>query len=319
MRESLPESEAICPAGISSFFEICNVDSAGNPLTDPARIGARGGGFAITQGVRALVHTKKSRSTQIEIRINSKPAPEAHTTRWALERLLEKTATTLDVQVNLRIQVPIGAGYGSSAAGTAAACLAVADAAGLAVTYDELCRVTHIAEVVNRTGLGTAAAIFVGGFVLVTKPGAPGIGSIDRLLFPREHSIVCAFLEPLPTQKVLAQTGLASRVNPLAQRAMEKIRQKPELHTFLAESRKFGQETGLESPEVTSLIDTMISAGAIGAAQNMIGKAVHGAVENSKTLRVVRRVKKKFPNATVFIRKIDEAGVRLTTPRKPKH
>jgi pantoate kinase len=312
-------SEAVCPAGISSFFEICNVDSTGAPLTDPAQIGARGGGFAITHGVRVRVQTQKSHSTRIEISINSKRAPEAHTTRWALERLLEKTGTTLNVQADIRVQVPIGAGYGSSAAGTAASCLALADALELPVTYDELGKITHVAEVVNRTGLGTAAAVFVGGFVLVTEPGAPGIGSVDRLLFPRDHSIVCAFLESLPTREVLSQASLTSRVNPIAQRAMERIRQKPELYTFLAEARKFGQEIGLESPDITNLIDTMVSAGAIGAAQNMIGKAVHGVVESRKAVRVLRLVKKRFPTATVFVSHLDERGVQLTTRRKPKH
>jgi pantoate kinase len=315
----LPHAEAACPAGISSFFEICNVDSTGNVLTDPALIGARGGGFAITHGVNARVHTQKSDNTRIEITINSKPAPEARTTRWAMERLLERIGTRLDVRVDIQVRVPIGAGYGSSASGTAATCLALADAIQLPVTYNELGRITHMAEVVNRTGLGTAAAVFLGGFVLVTEPGAPGIGFVDRLLFPRDHSVLCAFLEPLPTREVLSQADLASRVNPSAKRAMEKIRQKPELRTFLAESRKFGEEIGFGSSEITSLIDTMIAAGAIGAAQNMIGKAVHGVVDNAKALRVFRVVKKKFPTAKVFVSQLDETGVRLTTPRKPKH
>jgi hypothetical protein len=63
----------------------------------------------------------------------------------------------------------------------------------------------------------------------------------------------------------------------------------------------------------------MISAGAMGAAQNMIGKAVHGVAEDKKALRVLRLVKRRFPAATVFVSRLDERGVRLTTRRKPKH
>ncbi len=233
--------------------------------------------------------------------------------------LLEKTATTLDIQVDIRVKVPIAAGYGTSAAGTAAASLALADAANLPVTFNELGRITHMAEVVNRTGLGTAAAVFIGGFVLVTEPGAPGVGAVDRLLFPKDHSIICAFLESMPTRDALSHTDLIGRVNPSAQRAMREIRAKPDLHTFLTESRKFGRETGFETPDITNLIDAMISAGAIGAAQNMIGKAVHGVVENRQAQRVLRIVKRKFPKAIVFITHLDDRGVRLTTDRKPKH
>jgi pantoate kinase len=315
----LPASEAVCPAGISSLFEVCNIDSSGTPLRDPALIGARGGGFAIKRGVRAHVHVSESDSTRIEIKINSRLAPEAHTTRWALQHLLEDAGISLNVQANITIRVPIGAGYGSSAAGTAAASLALADAARLPVTYIELGRITHIAEVINHTGLGTAAAVFVGGFDLVTEPGAPGIGTVDRLLFPKDHSIVCAFLEALPTKEALSQTDIADRVNPLSRRAMERIRQKPDLSTFLKEARKFGQEAGFESPDITSLIETMMSMGAVGAAQNMIGKAVHAVVEDKKAPRLSQLVKRRFPTATVFVSQLDETGVRLSTPRKPKH
>ncbi len=315
----MPVSEAVCPAGISSFFEICTLDATGNAIADPARIGARGGGFAIARGVRARVRASKSDRSHVTIKINSKPAPDANTTRSGLELLMQEARAMLDVQVDIRVEVPIGAGFGTSAAGTAAACLALADAAELPVTFDELARITHVAEVVNQTGLGTAAAVFVGGFVLVTQPGAPRIGAVDRLLFPKDHSIVCAFLEPLPTRRVLSETDIATRVNPSAQRAMERIIHNPELRTFLAESRRFGQETGLESPEITELIDTMNHAGAIGSAQNMIGIAVHGVVDNSKVSKVLRIVRRKFPSATVFATSLDVSGVRIALGRKPKH
>ncbi|MFI5449771.1 MAG: hypothetical protein ACHQ03_08415, partial [Candidatus Bathyarchaeia archaeon] len=147
-------SEAFCPAGISSFFEVCNLDSSGNPLVDPARIGARGGGFAIPRGATSRAIVKKSAETKIKVKINSKPAPEAHTTRSAIEQLLKTQGTTFEIAVDLKVACPIGAGFGTSAAGTLASCLAVSDAAGIPVTMNELGRITHVAEVVNRTGLG---------------------------------------------------------------------------------------------------------------------------------------------------------------------
>lgn len=315
----MPVSEAFCPAGISSFFEICTTDPAGQPLTDPAIIGARGGGFAISRGVHARVAVRKSPKTRFQIRINTKLAPEARTTLWAIDRLMQKATKTLDVQVDLRVSVPIAAGYGTSAAGTAATCLALADAARVPVTYNELGRITHIAEVVNHTGLGTAYAVFVGGFVLVTEPGAPGIGAVDRLLFPRGHSVVCAYLEPMPTRHALAQADLANRVNPHAREAMARIIQEPTVGRFLAESREFSRHAGFQSPDVAMLIEAMTFAGALGATQNMIGKAVHAVVESSNAQRIAAMVKRRFPSATVFVSHLDLKGVRLLTRQKPKH
>jgi pantoate kinase len=100
---------------------------------------------------------------------------------------------------------------------------------------------------------------------------------------------------------------------------MAQIRKKPDLSTFLNASRRFGQQTGFQSPDVQLLVRTMISAGAVGAAQNMIGKAVHAVVEDRKADRLVRLVKRKFPSAIVFATRLDERGVRLIRNQKPKH
>lgn len=304
-------SEAFCPAGISSFFEVCNVDSSGEPLTDPARVGARGGGFAIPRGATSRAVVRKNAETRIKIKINSKPAPEALTTRSAIEQLLNGHGITLDVDIDVKLASPIAAGFGTSAAGTLASCLAVSDAADLAVTLIELGRITHVADVVNRTGLGTAAALLTGGFVLVTEPGAPGIGFVDRLSFPKNHSVICAYIGPIPTRDALANVDVAARVNTFARHTMGAIQRNPTLSTFLAESRRFGQEAGFETTIITRIISTMIEHGAVGAAQNMIGEAVHGVANDRKVGRIVKAVKKAFPAAKVFAAPVDNQGARL--------
>ena len=85
------------------------------------------------------------------------------------------------------------------------------------------------------------------------------------------------------------------RVNAYAKRTMDAVCQDPTLSTFLAESRKFGQEAGFETPIVTRLISTMISSGATGAAQNMIGEAVHGVANDRKVGRIAKAVRKLSP------------------------
>ncbi len=52
---SAKTARAFAPAGISSFFEICDTLEDGKPITDPQRIGARGGGFVIEKGVTTEV------------------------------------------------------------------------------------------------------------------------------------------------------------------------------------------------------------------------------------------------------------------------
>jgi pantoate kinase len=308
----LPSSEAVSPAAISSFFEICDTDSEGKPLTDPSMIGARGGGFALKKGISTRVTVKRASKTTIKIRINARQAPEAHTTMWALERLLQKSGSTLEVLVDARVKVPIGAGFGTSAAGTAASCLALADAAQISLSMNEIGKLTHVAEVVNHTGLGTAFPVLIGGFVLVTEPGPPGIGLVDRLVFPKNHSIVCVHLGSISTQEALSQSDLAARVNPPARRVLESIREEPNLATFLREVRRFAETAGFQTPEIAQLVKTVQAAGVVGVGQNMIGKAIHAVAEDSKVPRVIRAVRKEFPSARVFVSKLDDRGVRLS-------
>jgi len=311
----LPSSVAFCPAGISSFFEVCRKDKAGNRLKNPARIGSRGGGFVISRGVTSRVRARRSARTRIRIVINSSAASQAQTTRSAVEQLLKLNTRRLDVDIDIRVRVPMAAGYGTSAAGTLASCLALCDACDLPVTLNEVGQTAHVAEVLNRTGLGTVSALICGGFVLVREPGAPGIGRIDRLRFPSGHSLVCAYLGPIQTRNALTgKAGLLGEAT--ARTAVRTIRKNPTLRTFLAESRKFGKQAGFETPRVTRLISTMTSAGAIGAAQNMIGEAVHCVVEDSNAKKVVKAVKIAFPAVNVFETQVENEGVRLLSENK---
>ena len=257
------------------------------------------------------VITRKSTKRRVKIRINSKPAPYASTTQYALTKLLERFRLTLEVRVGILTDVPISAGFGTSAAGTAASCLALADAAQLPVTMNELGQVTHLAEIVNGTGLGTASAVFVGGFPLVTEPGGPGIGCVDRLSFPRAHSIICAYIGPLSTRDTLAMAGIAARVNGPARRAMKAIRARPELVNFLMQARKFSEESGFQTAEVKHVMDIMVQNGASGAAQNMIGQAVHGVADDRIVSRIIRRLRNDRPSSLIFVTKLDDKGVSL--------
>lgn len=311
----MQSSDVFCPAGISSFFEVCDRDAVGHSITDPARIGARGGGFALARGVTSRVTVRKHAHTRIDIRINSRAAPYAQTTRTAIEQLLNTAGVCGNLTVEIELEVPMAAGFGTSAAGTLASCFALSDAIDIPVSFNELGRITHVAEVVNRTGLGTTSALLCGGFVLVNEPGAPGIGLVDRLRFPPAHSVICAYIGPIQTRDALSKRADNERDVAAARATMNAIHKEPNLSTFLTEARKFGQQAGFETPRITRLISTMVSAGAIGAAQNMIGEAVHGVADDSRVARVVKAVRKAFPDAKVFTSSVDKQGVRLLGAR----
>ena len=91
MQKSFEKAEAFSPAGISSFFEICDKRADGTPIKDPKHIGSRGGGFVIEKGVYTKASARDSHKNQIEITINGKDAPEAGTTKAVVQEFLKRS------------------------------------------------------------------------------------------------------------------------------------------------------------------------------------------------------------------------------------
>jgi pantoate kinase len=304
-------AKAFCPAGISSFFEICDRTSDGALIKDPLHVGARGGGFVIDKGILTEVKVVESHENHVRIFINEKPAPEAETTKAVAETLLEKTSKCFDVTVRHSVEVPIGAGFGSSAAGALSTALALSRALGINLTCNQLGQIAHVAEVKCRTGLGTVGPIMLGGCIITVEPGAPGYALIDRIPVPSNYRIVAGVCQPIPTKEILSSMEKRAIINDWGRRTLNRILTDPFPENFMLASKEFAVKTGLLSNNVQELIEAAEKAGAIGAAQNMVGEAVHALVEADKVNSVVKAFEEILPHEKVLVAKIDLQGARL--------
>jgi len=303
-------ARAFSPAGISSFFEICDRTPDGNLLSDPEHIGARGGGFVISKGVLTEVSLVEAKENQIRVFINGKLWPKAETTRTVVEILSKKVPETHHVTVRHRVKVPIGAGFGSSAAGALGTALALSKALDLNITYNELGRIAHVAEVNCQTGLGTVGPLMLGGCILTTEPGAPGYASIDRIPVSHNHRIVAGTYRRLPTKEILSSQEKRRIINEWGRRTLHKILADPSLENFMRTCKEFAIKTGLVTSRVRKLMELAESNGAIGAAQNMVGEAVHAVVTEDKVENVVQAFKKAVPSEKIITARIDLQGAR---------
>jgi len=304
-------ARAFSPAGISSFFEICDRDERGRLIEDPLRIGAHGGGFVISKGVTAKVEVKKAEVNRISIFINGKLAPEAKTSGAVVKKILSIAGGAYEVRVEHDVQVPVGAGYGASGAGALAVGLALNQALALRLTYNEVGRIAHVAEVECKTGLGTVAPLMLGGAVVTVKSGGPGFCLIDRIPLKPNYRIVSGCFGPIAKKSVLASPRVRGRVNRFGRRTLDQILEDPSIENFMASCRKFAAEVGLMSSRVRRLIDAMEKAGAVGATQNMVGEAAHALVEEERVESVVNAVGRLILSEKIYVAKIDLAGARL--------
>ncbi len=312
----MKRAKAFSPAGISSFFEICDKTDDGKPIADLERVGSRGGGFGIQKGVLTEVSVSEAKANRIRVFINGNLAPEAETTRTVSQMLLSKSGKFCDVVINHKVDVPIGAGFGSSAAGALTAALALSKALELPLTYNQIGRIAHVAEVQCKTGLGTVGPLMIGGCILTVEPGAPGIGVIDRIPIRDDYVVVAGVLGSTPTKQVLASAEKRREVNRWGRKTLEAILAEPSVENFMACCLDFAEKAGFMTPRVRQLVKLAEKAGAVGAAQNMVGEAVHALALEENAGNIAEAFKQVLPNEKILVAKIDFQGARLVGHEK---
>ena len=87
----------------------------------------------------------------------------------------------------------------------------------------------------------------------------------------------------------------------------------PSLESFLRSAHEFAVKTGLATKRVVRLMDAAEEAGAVGAAQNMLGEAVHALVERDKVKNVVEVFERVLPRDKIVVAEVSLQGAQLVT------
>ncbi len=302
---------AFAPAAISSFFEICDQTVDGKPISDPERVGARGGGFGLQKGTLTELTVSSAKENHITVYLNGDATAEAKTTQAVLRLLLKRGKGSYDIVVRHKVKVPIGAGFGTSAGGALAAGLALKEALALPLTFNQVAKAAHIAEVQCQTGLGTVSSLAVGGScLLVLEPGAPGIAVVDRIPLKPGYVVVAGVVRA-SGKSVLSSPLKRPEINRWGKETLEAILAEPSLENFLASCWRFAQETGFATEKVRQLVRLAEKNGAVGAAQNMIGEAVHAVALEENAPTVEEAFKQVLRSQCVFVSKLDSGSARL--------
>ena len=307
-------AKAFAPAAISSFFEICDLTSTGKPIDDLRYVGARGGGFGLQRGILTKVTVCLAKTSRVGVSINGKAAPEAITTKLVLQKLLSTVEGAYEVFVDHQIEVPVGVGFGTSAGGALTTALAFKEAMDLQLTYNQIGEIAHVADVQCKTGLGTVTPLTWGGScILVLEPGAPGIGLVDRIPLNPDYKIVIGVVGNSLSKSVLTSPVRRPEINRWGRKTLKAILSEPSLDNFLARCWQFSQKTGFATEKVKQLVHLAEKAGAVGAAQNMIGEAVHALVFEENVTDVVEAFKQVLPEQNIIVSKLDFQGARLVS------
>ena len=244
------------PGHITGFFTIQNHEIK-------LKNGSCGVGFLLSKGVKTTV----SDSDELLISVNQGDSTVIDEVLSILE--LKNT----NFKITQDIQLPIGAGFGTSAASALSLTLALNEFLNLGYS-EELCgQIAHMAEVNLGAGLGDVIAQTGHGLVLRTKPGAPGIGEIKS--FKKNVFIGWKTFGAIKTSDIILNPQYNEILSNSGDKYLELFVDDPTLENFLDFSSKFSHEINLMSDEVKNLIDYFKSSSDIlGSSMAMLGNTV---------------------------------------------
>lgn len=188
--------------------------------------------------------------------------------------------------------------------------LALNEALELGMSRIEAARVAHIAEIECRTGLGTVLAELSGGFGVMVRPGAPGIGETVKFRHG-DLSVVCLPFGPIPTREALSDIGLRSRINELGGRFVDELHGDQSREMFMRLSRRFAEHVGLITPRIRVVLEKTDRAG-IPCTMVMFGEVVFTLVETERVNKIASVLSNAAPGQEILVAGIDELGARLT-------
>jgi pantoate kinase len=277
---------AYCPGHISGYFK---------RITGPEQkaTGSTGGGIVIHPGVTVTVSAAHRTSVSIRQRAFRGRIRQIADRSPPLESALLRIG--IDARVITECSLPVGAGFGLSAAALLALLTAVNRLRNLEMSPHDIARIAHEIEVEHRTGLGDVSACQNGGRVV--RSGAGIDGEIRR--YHDLQGPVCAVsFGPISTPSVLsspAQMDRIARAFPPAEPATA--------GEFFSASRAFAYRTGLVTPEVNRVLLACAAEG-VCAGMTMLGNGVFAY--GPKAHAVLR------PFGTVYSCTMARAGARVT-------
>lgn len=240
------------PGHITGFFTIENHEIK-------LKNGSCGAGFLLSKGVKTTI----SESNQFMININQG-------SDTVISEVLKILEIDPDFKITQDIQLPIGAGFGTSAASALSLTLAINEFLDLGYSADLCGQIAHMVEVNLGGGLGDVIAQTGHGLVLRTQPGAPGIGEIKS--FEHDVSIAWKTFGEIDTASIIQDPHHKQVISDVGLKYLEYFEEKPSLGNFLDFSNRFSRETNLMSDDVKSLVDYFNSSDDIlGSSMAMLG------------------------------------------------
>ncbi|MFX1418629.1 MAG: pantoate kinase [Promethearchaeota archaeon] len=293
------------PHRISGFFEIVD-EINGIKIEDPERIGSRGAGFCVDAvgKTEVIIQNINARDEfELKIYINGKKLNQkAETTHYIINYIKNYIKKSFKVRINHNFDLPVGCGYGASGSGALGTIFGLDYLLNLKLSLQEKGKIAHIAEVVNKTGLGTVCGQLNGGMGIIREPGFPCV--YERIKVPHNLIIICGSFGIIHTKSILNDPVLSLKIKDAGKRALTKLIKEPNIKTFIKASLEFVKSTEileiLQLSKINDLIKNLNKLDIIGASMNQLGRSVYAICRKDNEKEVLNVFESYKPEITVY-------------------
>ena len=299
------EATAFCPAHITGFFK-AHLDDNQDNLEN---LGSMGAGFSIKQGVttRVKINTKDNQESNFRITTKGYQSDKTDVSEYVLNKFLKLGEfSNKFFNIEHEISIPVGYGLGSSSAVALSLSFALDQALKTKLDKNTIGQIAHNAEVNCKTGLGDVLASFHGGFEIRVKPGAPGIGNVEKIVTDKISIIMICF-SPISTNKFLKER--LSQINGLGGKMVNRLLESKNYEHFQDMSLEFAKYVDVMTPRMQKLVDELFDNN-IKCGIALFGETVFSMIPKEDEDKVLE-ILQKYSDGIVIKSELDNNGARV--------
>ncbi|MBE6485379.1 MAG: GHMP kinase [Methanosphaera stadtmanae] len=267
------------PAHITGFFEIV-------PNSNPLLKGSRGAGITLDEGVTTET-TITEGSGNIIIKFNDIPDSLNSISPQAID-IIKNTykldLSNYDITVNHETNLPISAGFGTSAGFALGISYTLPKLLGLNLTFNKSGEIAHLTEIEKSSGLGDVISEMHGGLVIRLKEGSPLIAKIDKIPITQPIYVITKTLSALNTKDIIDNPVYQKRINDSGKKLLNTLISNPNIENFVKLSRQFSENAKLINPELHEILEIMDEE-SIGSSMAMLGNTAF-CLSNSPDINI---------------------------------
>ncbi|MDH3676805.1 MAG: GHMP kinase [Nitrosopumilus sp.] len=299
------EAIAFCPAHVTGFFKAHVEENLGFP----EKFGSMGAGFSIKEGVttKVTISTKTNQDEKFRISTKGYQSDKTDVSEFVLNEFLNLgDFENIFFDIEHQISIPVGYGLGSSAAVALSLSYALDQVLETKLDRVDIGKIAHNAEVNCKTGLGDVLASYHGGFEIRVKPGAPGIGKVEKI-DTKNISVIMICFSPISTNKFLQEQ--LSKINGLGGKMVDRLLESKNYNNFQEMSLEFAKYVKVMTPRMEKLIEEL-SFNGIKSGVALFGETVFSMVPKEQESKVLE-ILKKYPEGKIIKSELDLQGARV--------